>query len=40
MKEKPIKTSLQINRVRFSAGVVVAAFAEKSLPDRTAEHSR
>jgi hypothetical protein len=40
MKERPTKKALQVNRLRFSAGGVVAAFAEKSLPDRTAEHSR
>jgi hypothetical protein len=40
MKERPIKKAWQVNRLRFSACVVVAVFAEKSLPDRRAEHSR
>jgi hypothetical protein len=40
MKERPIKKALQVNRLRFSAGVVVAAFAEKNLPDSTAQHPR
>jgi hypothetical protein len=40
MKERPIKKALQVNRLRFSAGVVVAVFAEKNLPDHRAEHPR
>lgn len=40
MKERPIKKALQVNRLRFSAGVVVVVFAEKNQPDRTAEHPR
>jgi hypothetical protein len=40
MPERPIKKALQVNGLRFSAGVVVAAFAEKNLPDCAAENSR
>jgi hypothetical protein len=40
MPERPIKKALQVNRLRFSSGVGVAAFAEKNLPDRTAQHPR
>jgi hypothetical protein len=40
MPERPINKALQVNRLGFSAGVVVAVLAEKNQPDRTAEHPR
>jgi len=40
MPEKRFKKPLEVNRLRFAAGVVVASFAEKNVLDRTAEHPR